>query len=81
MEVCVLAATGTGDVQVAPFLRMTGHGTSEWTGVAFSPDQTRMYLSSQRGSDGLTGMTYEITGPLRPHEAHDRRASSARSTG
>ena len=65
MELCVLAATGTGDVEVAAFLRMTGQDTSEWTGVAFSPDQTRMYLSSQRGRDGRTGMTYEITGPFR----------------
>jgi hypothetical protein len=63
MEVCVLAVRGS-DREVAPFLRIVGHDASEWCGVAFSPDQTRMYLSSQRGSDGR-GRTYEITGPFR----------------
>ena len=65
MEVCLLADMGNGDVEVAAFLRIVGHDTSEWTGVAFSPDHTRMYVSSQRGADGVTGMTYEITGPFR----------------
>lgn len=65
MEVCVLAPTAAGDVEVAAFLRIVGHDASEWTGVAFSPDQRRMYLSSQRGTDGRTGRTYEITGPFR----------------
>jgi len=65
MEVCILAANGLGDIEVAPFLRITGHSTSEWTGVAFSPDHTRMYVSSQRGTNGVTGRTYEITGPFR----------------
>jgi secreted PhoX family phosphatase len=40
--------------------------TSEVTGLAFSPDGTRLYLSSQRGRDGVNGMTFEITGPFRP---------------
>lgn len=65
MEVCILAANGLGDIEVAPFLRITGHSSSEWAGVAFSPDNTRMYLSSQRGTNGSTGRTYEITGPFR----------------
>ena len=65
MEVCVIAANGAGDREVAAFLRITGHSSSEWCGVAFSPDHTRMYVSSQRGIDGATGRTYEITGPFR----------------
>lgn len=65
MEVCLIADNGAGDREVAAFLRITGHSLSEWCGVAFSPDQTRMYVSSQRGTDGSTGRTYEITGPFR----------------
>lgn len=38
---------------------------SEITGLAFSPDGTRLYVTSQRGTDGLRGMTFEITGPFR----------------
>ncbi|MEX1104673.1 MAG: alkaline phosphatase PhoX, partial [Ilumatobacteraceae bacterium] len=66
MEVCLIAtASGTADREVAAFLRIVGHDSSEWCGVAFSPDHRRMYLSSQRGgADGL-GRTYEITGPFR----------------
>ena len=37
---------------VAPFLRLVGHSGSEITGPAFSPDGTRLYFSSQRGTDG-----------------------------
>lgn len=65
MEVCIIADNGSGDHEVAAFLRITGHSSSEWCGVAFSPDHTRMYVSSQRGTDGVTGRTYEITGPFR----------------
>lgn len=65
MEVCVIADNGAGDREVAAFLRINGHSASEWCGVAFSPDHTRMYISSQRGTDGVTGRTYEITGPFR----------------
>ena len=38
---------------------------SEITGLAFSPDGTRLYMTSQRGLDGVHGMTFEITGPFR----------------
>jgi uncharacterized protein len=38
---------------------------SEITGLAFSPDGTRLYVTSQRGTDGVRGMTFEITGPFR----------------
>lgn len=64
MEVCIIADNGAGNNEVAAFLRISGHNLSEWCGVAFSPDHTRMYISSQRGTDGA-GRTYEITGPFR----------------
>ena len=64
LELCILANTNGVD-QVAPFLRFIGHDASEVTGPAFSPDHTRLYVSSQRGSDGINGRTYEITGPFR----------------
>jgi len=38
---------------------------SEITGLAFSPDGARLYFSSQRGTDGQRGMTFEVTGPFR----------------
>jgi len=65
MEICLLAEQANGDVEVAPFLRVANQSASELAGVAFSPDHTRMYFSSQRGTDGVTGITYEITGPFR----------------
>ncbi|MGH2725443.1 MAG: hypothetical protein ACRDKS_00540, partial [Actinomycetota bacterium] len=37
--------------------------TSEITGLAFSPDGSRLYFNSQRAF-GL-GVTYEVTGPFR----------------
>ncbi|MEV7870891.1 alkaline phosphatase PhoX [Streptomyces sp. NPDC088124] len=63
MEICVI----TPDDVVAPFLRIDGQSGSEITGPAFSPDGTRLYFSSQRGTSGLSsgGITYEVTGPFR----------------
>ena len=46
-----------------PFLQFEEHDGSEVAGPAFSPDGTRLYVSSQRGFDG-NGMTFEITGPF-----------------
>ncbi len=51
---------------VAPFLRVTGQSASEITGPAFSPNGTRFYFSSQRGTSGSSsgGITYEVAGPF-----------------
>ncbi|MFJ7179696.1 alkaline phosphatase PhoX [Streptomyces massasporeus] len=63
MEICVI----TPDDVVASFLRVDGQSASEITGPAFSPDGTRLYFSSQRGTSGSSsgGITYEVTGPFR----------------
>ncbi|KNE84101.1 MULTISPECIES: alkaline phosphatase PhoX [Streptomyces] len=63
MEICVI----TPDNVVAPFLRVDGQSSSEITGPAFSPDGSRLYFSSQRGTSGSSsgGITYEVTGPFR----------------
>ncbi|UGY91328.1 alkaline phosphatase PhoX [Streptomyces gobiensis] len=57
----------TPDEIVAPFLRIEGQSRSEICGPAFSPDGTRLYFSSQRGTTGRSsgGITYEVTGPFR----------------
>lgn len=63
MQICLI----TPDDVVAPFLRVEGQSGSEITGPAFSPDGTRLYFSSQRGTSGSSsgGITYEVTGPFR----------------
>jgi uncharacterized protein len=62
MELNILSTVDDGGP--VPFCRMTGQSTSELTGVSFNPYHDRMYVSSQRGTDG-NGITYEITGPFR----------------
>jgi secreted PhoX family phosphatase len=64
LQLCLL----TADRKVSPFLQVVGHGGSELAGAAFSPDGQRLYLSSQRGTDGR-GITYEVTGPFRARAA------------
>jgi Bacterial protein of unknown function (DUF839) len=39
------------------------HVASEISGLAFSPNGSRLYVNSQRGF--LTGVTYEVSGPFR----------------
>jgi secreted PhoX family phosphatase len=63
MEICLIAWVN-GVRQITPFLRISGQSGSEIAGPAFSPDGTRLYLSSQRGTNG-NGITYEIRGPFR----------------
>jgi hypothetical protein len=70
----VLVAEDGGDMQVVAILpdgtlklllQVEGHATSEITGLAFSPDGTRLYFSSQRGVNGNGGgITYEVSGPF-----------------
>ena len=74
MELVVITTDGV----VAPFLQIVNQDDSEVTGPAFSPDGTRLYLSSQRGPTSSTlgsvlgtdsdsthiGITYEISGPF-----------------
>ena len=62
MEIVVI----TPDGSLRPLLQVTGHYASEITGPAFTPDQTRLYFSSQRGPSGWSadGITYEVSGPF-----------------
>ncbi|MET9729521.1 alkaline phosphatase PhoX [Streptomyces sp. NPDC006458] len=63
MEICLI----TPDDVISVFLRIDGQSSSEITGPAFSPDGSRLYFSSQRGTTGSSsgGITYEVTGPFR----------------
>ena len=60
----VILADEAGGRVAAPFLQFAGHDGSEVAGPTFSPDGSRLYVSSQRGFDG-DGLTFEITGPFR----------------
>lgn len=63
----------TPDRTLSSFLRSSGpiHAGSEFSGVTFSPDGSRMYFSSQRAymmlGGGLlrAGAVYEVSGPFR----------------
>jgi secreted PhoX family phosphatase len=61
MELVIISAAGR---RVAPFLRVTGQAGSEITGIAFTPDGSRLYFSSQRGGANNRGITYEVKGPF-----------------
>jgi secreted PhoX family phosphatase len=61
----VLLADASGRRVAGPFLQLVGHAGSEVAGPAFSPDGSRLYVTSQRGTDGRNGMTFEINGPFR----------------
>ena len=62
MQIVVIASDGA----IYPLLELEGHDKSEIAGVAFSPDGSRLYFSSQRGrtGDDLDGLTFEILGPF-----------------
>ena len=60
----VLLDEQDGEWMTSPFLQLDGHDASEIAGPAFNPDGTRLYFSSQRGTDGKTGMTFEVVGPF-----------------
>ena len=50
--------------EIRAVAQLSGQPRSEITGVAFSPDGSRLYFSSQRGETGDPddGLTYEISG-------------------
>jgi secreted PhoX family phosphatase len=60
MQLVVLDKSGVAK----PLLRVTGQRLSEMAGPAFDPWGSRIYFSSQRGTDGR-GITYEVSGPFR----------------
>jgi uncharacterized protein len=73
LELCIITSPySNGNRAISPFLRfdVSAGGGSEVTGLAFSPDNTRLYVSSQRASatnpgGGGSGVIYEVTGPFR----------------
>ncbi|GIX22338.1 MAG: hypothetical protein KatS3mg121_1121 [Gammaproteobacteria bacterium] len=64
MQIVALPPDGGPPLAV---VQVVGHGGSEVTGPAFSPDGRRLYFSSQRGAGGRSedGVTYEVRGPFR----------------
>ncbi|MBT8126571.1 MAG: DUF839 domain-containing protein [Gammaproteobacteria bacterium] len=62
LQVVVIATDGS----MYPVLELVGHDHSEICGVAFSPDGSRLYFSSQRGKTGdeADGVTFEVSGPF-----------------
>jgi hypothetical protein len=70
----LLVAEDQGDMQIVvilpsgelrPLIQVENQGSSEVTGLALSPDGTRLFFSSQRGGAAGQGLTYEVTGPFR----------------
>ena len=70
----LIVAEDGGDMQLValgdnyepmPLVTVLGQPSSELTGPAFSPDGSRLYFSSQRGSAGNSaeGITYELFFP------------------
>ncbi len=59
MQIVILSGS-----TIKPLLQLVGHDQSEITGLAFSPDGSRLYFSSQRGKTGRNenGVTFEISG-------------------
>jgi len=61
MEICGISNKKNKAFRI---VKVVGHKKSEITGPAFDPSGTRLYFSSQRGKNGFTGITYEVTGPF-----------------
>ena len=61
MEICGISNKKNKAFRI---VKVVGHEKSEITGPAFDPSGTRLYFSSQRGKNGFTGITYEVTGPF-----------------
>lgn len=61
MEICTISAPDHPANKAYVFCRLIGRSSSEITGPAFSPDNTRLYFSSQR----TPGETFEVIGPFR----------------
>ena len=72
----------TPDGRALPLLQVVGHTFSEITGPAFSPDHSRLYVSSQRGTSWIrsNGVTFEITGPFRDPAGPAEDAPSTTTT-
>lgn len=80
MELVVIGEV-EGRLDVAPFLRLVGHDSSEVTGPGFHPRGDRLYLSSQRGPDGgPRGMVFEISGPFTPPRSPPTTTTTSTST-
>lgn len=68
---CIVAEDGSGMrlMVVVPneppkiLFQITGNPGSEIVGPAFHPDGSRLYFSAQRGWDGGSGVTYELSIP------------------
>lgn len=60
LELVRFTQTG-GGWTATPFVRLVGHDSSEVAGPAFNAAETHLYFSSQRGTDGKRGMTFEVT--------------------
>lgn len=62
----VLCGERGGPLRWERFAHLAGHRGSEIAGPAFSPDGSRLYFSSQRGTTAREsdGCTFEITGPF-----------------
>ncbi|NRA66544.1 MAG: DUF839 domain-containing protein [Pseudobacteriovorax sp.] len=58
MQIVVLGPTG----DIYPLVQVEGQGFSELAGIAITPDNKRLYFSSQRGGRRRGGLTYELTG-------------------
>jgi secreted PhoX family phosphatase len=60
-------------------MQVLNQSGSELAGPAFSPDGSRLYVSSQRGGTG-SGITYEIAGPFRASPPSTTTTTTATTT-